>query len=37
MVPKENKNNAYAKFGGTNKEYYGIFQGGLSIAATRPW
>ena len=25
MVPRENKNNAYAKFGGTNKEYYGIF------------
>ena len=29
MVPRENKNNAYAKFGGTNKEYYGIFQNGL--------
>ena len=28
MVPRENKNNAYAKFGGTNKEYYGIFQNG---------
>ena len=28
MVPRENKNNAYAKFGGTNKEYYGIFQSG---------
>ena len=27
MVPREN--NAYAKFGGTNKEYYGIFQTGL--------
>ena len=26
MVPRENKNNAYAKFGGTNKEYYGIFR-----------
>ena len=26
MVPRENKNNAYAKFGGTNKEHYGIFQ-----------
>ena len=25
MVPRENKNNAYAKFGGTNKEYYGIY------------
>ena len=29
MVPRENKNNAYAKFGGTNKEYYGIFESGL--------
>ena len=29
MVPRENKNNAYAKFGGTNKEYYGIFRSGL--------
>ena len=29
MVPRENKNNAYAKFGGTNKEYYGIFENGL--------
>ena len=29
MVPRENKNNAYAKFGGTNKEYYGIFRNGL--------
>ena len=28
MVPRENKNNAYAKFGGTNKEYYGIFWNG---------
>ena len=28
MVPRENKNNAYAKFGGTNKEYYGIFRNG---------
>ena len=25
MVPRENKNNASVKFGGTNKEYYGIF------------
>ena len=24
MVPRENKNNAYAKFGGTYKDYYGI-------------
>ena len=22
MVPRKNNNNAYAKFGGTNKEYY---------------
>ena len=29
MVPRENKNNAYAKFGGPNKEYYGIFGSGL--------
>ena len=29
MVPRETANNAYAKFGGTNKEYYGIFQSGL--------
>ena len=29
MVRRENKNNAYAKFGGTNKEYYGIFRTGL--------
>ena len=29
MVPREYKNNAYAKFGGTNKEYYGIFRSGL--------
>ena len=31
MVPRENKNNAHAKFGGTNKEYYGIFQNGLLL------
>ena len=29
MVPRENKNNAYAKVGGTNKEYYGSFRNGL--------
>ena len=36
MVPRENKNNAYqyAKFEGTNKEYYGIFQTGLFIIYT---
>ena len=31
MVPRENKNNAYEKFGGTNKEYYGIFRSGLLL------
>ena len=30
MVQRENKNNPYAKFGGTNKEYYGIFGSGGS-------
>ena len=29
QVPGETGNNAYAKFGGTNKEYYGIFRSGL--------
>ena len=29
MVPRENKNNAHAKFGGSNKDYYGIFRSGL--------
>ena len=29
MLLRENKNNAYAKFGGTNKECYGIFRSGL--------
>ena len=24
MVPRENKNNTYANFGGTNNDYYGI-------------
>ena len=28
MLPRENKNNAYAKLGGTNKGYYGILQNG---------
>ena len=31
MVPRDNKNNAYAKFGGANKEYYGIFRNGLLV------
>ena len=35
MVPRENKNNAYANFGGTNKEYYGIFRSGLLTAGHR--
>ena len=29
MVPRGNKNNAYAKFWRANKEYYGIFESGL--------
>ena len=33
MVPRENKNNACAKFLKTNKEYYGIFEIGLIGAA----
>ena len=28
MVPRENKINSYAKFGGTNEEYYCIFRNG---------
>ena len=35
MIPKEKENNAYAKFGATNKEYYGIFRSGLFIASTQ--
>ena len=31
MVPRENKNNAYAIFEQTNKEYYGIFRTSLSV------
>ena len=31
-VLRENKNNAYATFGGTNKEYYDIFRSGLCIS-----
>ena len=31
MAPRENKNNAHAKFGGTNKEYYSIFESGLGL------
>ena len=29
LVPRENKDSAYAKFGGTNKEYYDMFRDGL--------
>ena len=29
IILRENKNNAYAKFGGTNKEHYSIFRSGL--------
>ena len=29
MVPRENKNNAYAKIWKAKKEYYGIFENGL--------
>ena len=32
MVPRENKSSAYAKFGGTNKEYYSIFRNGLLMS-----
>ena len=28
MVPRENRNNAYAKFWEANKEYYGVFESG---------
>ena len=37
MVPRENKNNAYAKFWRTNKEYYGIFEGGPIVPQIRPF
>ena len=35
MVPRQNKNNDHAKFGGTNKEYSGIFQSGLLLNELR--
>ena len=35
MVPRENKNNANAKFGGTNKEYYCIFRNGQLLVLNR--
>ena len=36
VVRIENKNNAYAKFGGTNKEYYCIFRTGLWASFWKP-
>ena len=42
MVPRENKNNAYAKFGGTNKDYYQVshdyrsFERNLSNCEQKP-
>ena len=38
MVPGENKSNTYENFGGTNKEYYGIFESGLGsgLVLTEP-
>ena len=36
MVPRENKNNAYAKFWRANKEYYGIFESGPCPLVSRP-
>ena len=35
MVPRENKNNAYAKFWRPNKEYYGSFESGLFKALAK--
>ena len=37
MVPKENENNAYAKFGGTKKKYYDIFRSGLWHGYSTPY
>ena len=37
MVPRENKNNAYAKFGRTNKEYYDIYRNGPWFVYRREW
>ena len=38
MVPKENKTNAYTKFGGGGgvKQYYGIFRSGLLVDHVAP-
>ena len=35
MVPRENENKAYAKFGGTSKKYYGIITSGLFLVPVR--
>ena len=35
-VPRATGNNAYAKFGGPNKEYYGISRRGYSRVACHP-
>ena len=38
LVPRESGNNAYAKFAGTNKEYYGIFRSGLlNVMVSLKW
>ena len=39
MAPRENENNALAKFGVTNKEHYGMFWYFLerSIYPLKPW
>ena len=34
LGPSETENNAYAKFGGTNKEYYGIFENGQILCSS---
>ena len=38
MVSRENRNNAYAKFGGTKKGYYGIFRTVLfRVLSSQKW
>ena len=37
MVPSENKNNAYAKFGGTNNVQVAFLQGNKRILKWRPF
>ena len=34
MVPRENKDNTYAKFGETNKDYYGFLKWPIKLAKT---